>query len=346
MKIERLELNELDNFINFHSQAYPKHFNYRQRFQFQFLDNPYLLDKKQPFIFIALDKNKKIVGQYGVNPLVYNFGGKEVHCFCGCDLFVYEQYRKYGAGGLLSIKAINSCQPHFSIGISAEARPLLDSLHMEKIGEVHVFLWLKNMFVVSKGLWYLLTKKKIKAPHHEPFLFPADLSWGGYNFSLLSALNDYSPPLGDKDILQFSRSSSFLRWRFFTRPGYYFYKLGSEQSSAYFVVKIINWKNMHLLALIDFNLGGHDLSLFKALINSVKRLAKMTNSDGIITMSSHKFPDQEFKKEFFLRIGAPFEIMANATFPFTTEQIKKRDVAFITMADSDLEFAFWSKDNG
>ena len=165
MKIKQIDSSNFEDFFAFQNIAYPSRIEAQERFKFQFLENHLLLDKSCPFILVAYDTDylgkKKIVAQYASNPFEYCFNGITKPCFCGCDLYVVEDKRKYGLGGLLSLKAIKSYKPHISIGVSNEAKPLLESLNMSKIGEVHTFLWINKILSIPKYLFHQLSDAKI-----------------------------------------------------------------------------------------------------------------------------------------------------------------------------------------
>src|SRR3989344_878620 len=402
MEIKRLTSSEFEDFLKFHAIAYPSRKEVKERFNFQFLNNPDLVDKSSTFIYFASDKGK-IVGQYGVNPCTYQLNGEMAKGFCGCDLFVFENYRKYGVGGFLSMKAINSCKPHFSIGISADAKPLLQSLNMKKMGEANIFLWFRNPWCLSKEIIYTLSQRNkamtkiIKANFlkenldkintSEKLYFPESItvpcssnsnsSNNTFNFSLLKSVKEwnywsnYGLNYGSnrdsnyQNIFEFSRHTEFINWRFFSLPGYYLYQLSAEDKSAeykiiqdktmpknitppsdssYFVVKAINWRGLNLLALVDYRCSNLNKEVFNAHLNAVKLLARNNKCDGIITLSSLNFFDSILKKKAFLKVGVPFEFYTNLNFNFSEEKIMKRETTNVTMVDSDLEFAFWPKD--
>ncbi len=378
MEIRRLTEQDYDDFLTFHAQVYPSHLNVKDRFQFQFLGNPLLQDKTKTEIFFARDKEKKIIGQYSVNPVEYSFGASTRLGFCGCDLFVDQQARKYGVGGLLSMKAINSCKPHFSIGVSTEAKPLLLSLQMKKIGAVYRYIWIRNWSKIPLLIIQYLRQRKLKScqlsrresqeelteesspKQIDPVVFSSLISFNDYSFSLLSSKQsltsldqDYTPSNNkNRDYLTFARSPAFLQWRFFTKPGYGVYQLTKKSSSPgeredfnryYFAIRKISWKKLNLLAIVDLQADFSEQKMVQAMITATKRIAKENKCDGIITLSSYAGLDRALKKKLFVNVGHPFEIYTNVDILFSEDQIQRREAVHITMVDSDLEFPFWPK---
>lgn len=378
MEIQRLTERDYADFLLFHAKAYPKHLNVKERFQFQFLENPLLQDKTKTHIFLARDKKNNILGQYGVNPQEYSLRGINQIGFCGCDLFVDESARKYGAGGFLSMKAIKSCTPHFSIGVSAEAKPILLSLQMKKIGEVYRYLWIRkwlNPKRTAKMIIAALRQKeavssvgnpqKSNPPLPKQKIFPQSISSEDYCFSLMDkktleqwsknkwpiekSSNNEPQNYDAHDLLMFTRNSAFLQWRFFTIPGYYVYQFNSN----YFAITPVRWKSLNLLAIVDIQVDLFNKStnsLINAMITAAKKITEEYQYDGIITLSSHAALDNRLRRHFFMRLGSPFDFYTNvlavsnnnANF-FTPERIKKREATHIAMVDSDLEFSFWDE---
>ncbi len=395
MEINNLRADDYERFLDFHSRAYPTHEPVQERFQHQFLENPLLHDKSKTYIFLAYDQKKNIIGQYGVNPMDYSFGGVMYHGFCGCDLFVEQQARKYGAGGFLSMKAIRSCSPHFSIGVSKEAKPVLLSLQMKKIGEAERYLWLRIGAIPKIVARTVLPQNRNNQQYSFQNKLLLSISEKEYQFTLVTP-EEYSVFSSkanevnlekNKELLAFSRSPAFIKWRFFNLKGYYLYRVNEQnvvdgkssavkkelfaelsaelsvkesddknnndknndggyndlQNKGYFVVKVVNWKNLHLLAIVDIQADLSDRTVLRAILAAAKKIARENKVDGIITLSSHVVLDRELRKSIFIKVWSPYDIYTNVHINFPEEKIKQRTVAHITMVDSDLEFCFWQR---
>lgn len=362
MKITLLTNEEFEDFLIFHKASYPTRRDVRERFRFQFLENPLLNDKKIPYIFLAHAHDNSIVGQYGINPFFYQYNGQKYSGYCGCDLIVKDDFKKYGVGGLLSIKAIKSYHPHISIGVSKQARPILESLNMKKVGETNLFLWLRNPFALLKGVADYITDGKISRgkklnPVHFAVDFPTEIR--GDQGVALQVLNVDAWPesFAKRMVFEFSRDVNFMRWRFPLEKGYHIYsfkdKIGDKQRETeeefkinpYFVVRILPWQGMNLLALIDYRAGYENQQFLRELFQIIKKIARNVDCDGIITLSSHTFYNDNLKRERFFKIGAPLDIYVSNDVIFPEKNVKGGTAALITMADSDLEFAFWPKED-
>ena len=145
--------------------------------------------------------------------------------------------------------------------------------------------------------------------------------------------------------LEFSRSSEFLKWRFFNNYQKYWFYLEENQNNGskpmYFVVGKVFWKGVNILMLVDYKLPFGDTKGWKSILKLSKILAKKNNCDAIVTMSSHCFFDKGLKKNLFFRVGKKDLIITNAKIDLPKEKIHDRNFVYATMADSDLEFPFW-----
>ena len=346
MKIQNLTNDKYNDYIKFNSKAYPHRTNLEERFNFQFIQNPLLLDKAQTFSLLAYNEEGDIIGEYGVNPFRYHFNNKLIPCFCGCDLFVVEQYRPKGIGSLLSIKAIKTYKPHISIGISKDAYPILSVLKMKEIGEVYIYLWLRSISGFFQGALSFVSKGKLtkKNKPKKISIFPRQLSVNNISFEEINDLREWDEQCFDSDVFEFSRSVDFINWRFSSIQNYHLYISQFGKNKTYFVVKEIYWKGMHLLALVDYRISIKEedkkKEMFNSILKATKIISKHINCHGVVTMSSHSFFDQCLGNNLFSKVGRPYIMMVNGDLDFQIEEIIERKTAYITMADSDLEFAF------
>ncbi len=349
--IKNLTLENYKDYLKFNSEVYPYRNNNEERFNFQFLENPLLVDKTHTFSLLAYNEENKIVGEYGVNPFNYHLDNRINCCFCGCDLFVLEKYRPRGIGSLLSIKAIKTYKPHISIGISKEAYPILSFLNMKEVGEVCTYIWLRSLYGLVRGVLSFVSGGKLlkknnwdkKRYNKRVCIFPSKFSVKTFTFEEDKSFTDWVDQGSDSDIFEFSRSLAFIKWRFNHDRGYHLYTSCSGEGNSYFVVKEIYWKGMSILSLVDYRTtlkNENKEKMFKHILNATKYLARFRRNHGVITMSSNSFFDKCLKNKFFLKVGKPYLMMVNGDIIFPKEKITKREAVFVTMADSDLEFSF------
>lgn len=341
VQVSKVESFGYDDLYLFNQECYPSRSNIKERFQFQVLANPE--DTLPPSFLVAFDE-KRMVGQFGLSPRSYSWRGKQVRGFCGFDLFVSEKWRGKGVGSSLVNTAIKNFSPLFPIGVSEAAKSKY--LGFQQIGEAHTFVYIRKLTTFFKGLNYFLRRGKRGvrfkgSSFSDSSLFPDRLSQGNFRkMKELPEWKDYG--LGD-NFLQFSRELDFLKWRFFTKPGYHFYL--SESESAYFVVREVDWKGFKVLLLVDYKVQLNDREMFKAILKNTKILAKKSSCEAIITMSSHVFFDCILSRSLFFKAGNPSLVLTNAQLGLSLEEIKQkaeqRKLVVMTMADADFEFAYW-----
>ena len=339
MKVANLDLKEIDNFLNFNKKIYPERKNVKKRFQYQLIDNPALEDKTYPRIFLSFNENNEIVGQFLLNPFEFHFSGKGYKGFLGCDYYVLENYRgAYGA--ILALRAIRSSKSYFAIGVTEIAKKIHLSLGTKIIGSLNKFIWFRNIFIPILIAKNLISKNNSLMEYNKDSRFPASLSSHGVEFKLIENLDGWNDYHWD-NTLEFSRPLDFLRWRFWGNlENYYFYLTKEFKNPYYFVVRKSTWKGLLLLSIVDYKIPYQDKRAWQTILKASKLLAKMSNCNGVVTFSSHKFFDDLLQKDFFFKIGKPNLILTNANINFSTENINKRNLVFATMADSDIDFDF------
>ena len=343
MFIDYLTTDRYSEFFRFNQSAYPGRKNIEAGFQLQVIDNPWLYDKGNPNVLIALSKEDEIIGQIILNPFEFHYGEERRRGFVGFDYFVAENYRKFGVGSLLARKVVEAHNPKFSIGATDSGAKIWVGLGGKIVGSLDYFVWLRNPLV---GLYVLLDKllkdtwiygsRRIYEEN-----LPKTLEDDHMTFLLCDSLpGNWSDYAWNSETLRFARSGEFLTWRFFGgKRKYYFYVLKNSNPMIYFVGRTMSRKGMKLFVLVDYSVPFGDRSGFEAIVRAGKKLAKLGKYDGILTLSSHRFFDGILRKNFFMQIRwMPHHILMNAGFQFSDEQIAKRDCVYTTFVDYDKEF--------
>ena len=335
MKLIKLTATHLNDLLEFNKKIFPDRADVRDHFQFLYVDNPLVTDKANPYGLVVLDENKKMIGQFMLTPAEYYYDGRPAKCFFGCDYYVLEQHRHSGAGALLAMKAINGYKPYFTIGASEDAKKISLSLKTRHIGDLYKFIRLKNIFTPVKFVLKKFTGQKI---HVNPTTtkFPVSINANSSLFKLISSLSGWDYQFTNRRYIEFSRSPDFIRWRFLSRPGtYYFYRL--ENTNCYFVCRVLSWHGLRLLSIVDYRIDinhGQDLYL---ILKAAKKVMSETGLDGLMTMSSLSVFDRILKKNRFIKTGRPQPVLTNAAVDMNPEQIENRNILYATMADCDID---------
>jgi len=245
-----------------------------------------------------------------------------------------EEYRG-SIGSALAIKTIEDRTNYFGIGFSKIAENIWKHLGVRKIGNEKKFIWLHNPLKLMK----VVHPCKFLG-NQIPLKLPKKISQDNMLFSLMPDFESIGLWKENywKDTLQFSHNKDFIRWRFFESPRkYHFYFAGD----SYFVVRRSFFRGLNLLLLVDYRVQYMNKEAFRSIIRITKNIAKMNRMDGVFAVSSHKFFDDILKKNFFLDIRGRGLIMTNKTLNVSVDKIKKRELVYATMADSDVELALF-----
>jgi GNAT superfamily N-acetyltransferase len=335
IKISFLNESQIPQLLDFSRSIYPERSNIEDRaFWFSF-NNPFLKTESRPPVWLALDENNKIVGQFMLNNQEWHFQGITREGFFGYDFFVEESCRKTGAGALLMIKAIRKCTPFFGLGLAKDSQKMFSAGGLKVIGSLGKFLWINRIASsILHSLKYFLkrgTSFKVLAKVD----FPAFLDIEGVSFKLLSdspdsSYNDYHDP----EAIEFSRSHEFLKWRFFkSKIKYYFYYCSSREYPIYFVLRPAQRKGLNLLSIVDYKVPLGQELLWNLILRASKKIARLLSFDGIVTASSHVFFNQGLKDEKFFPAGKPAPILS-------TISTSAKPAVYFTMADADIDLNF------
>ncbi|MBN2411422.1 hypothetical protein JXQ31_06990 [candidate division KSB1 bacterium] len=335
MNLLKLTSAYLNDLLEFNKRIFPDRADVRDHFQFLYVDNPLIENKNNPNGLIAFDEDRKLIGQFMLTPAEYYFDGRRSICFFGCDYFVLEEHRRSGVGALLAMKAINGYRPYFTIGASEDAKKISLSLKTRHIGDLCKFIRLKNVFTPVKFVLKKITGQKTQGDSKSTN-FPGSINVKSSCFKLVSLISEWDYQYTDKQYIEFSRSAGFIQWRFFSRPGvYFFYRL--ENTSCFFVCRVLTWHGLSLLSIVDYRTTLKKSREFDLILKAARKLTTLTGLDGIMTMSSLSFFDRILKKNGFIGTGRPQPVLTNAPVDISPEQIENRNIVYATMADCDID---------
>jgi hypothetical protein len=256
---------------------------------------------------------------------------------------VPEVHRNKGIGSAIARQAKINFYPHFGVGVSEVSQRIQLSLGNRIIGNLFTYIWIRSLLSPIKfGLNQIFKKNSINnSTKLNGFNFPNKIRIKDYQFKMVDSLAKWDYGCWDHDILEFSRSLDFINWRFFKKKDkYFFYLLDESNSSTYFVVRAIFARGLSLLALVDYRMPFEAEVRMKLILQAAKKLTKLGGFDGIFTMSSYRFFDENLKRSSFLKVGKPIVILTNAELDIDLKRIHERKAVLATMAESDLDFYF------
>ena len=330
MPLSMLNLDDTNEFIDFNRIIYPKRNGIRKRFEWYMLGNPFLEDRRHPYVLLY-NKDSKIVGQSLLNPFVWRYMGKEHLDYMGIDWYVLPEYRG-PIGTALAMKTLKDRPHYFGIGFSEAAKNIWSALGVRDIGRVDIYIWLgKPMRMIRSVARMMKGSRREIGP-----LLPKRIDAGNDSFHIVES-PDHWKEHEWKGVIEFSRPAKYLRWRFFDSPRKYFFYMSSDRRS-YFVIRESFMKGLNFIVLVDYRVPEMDRKSFDSILRACKKIARTAKYDGILAGSSHSFFDNRFKRNFFFRTrrggGA---IMTNADVGEVPEKIISRELVYATIADSDMD---------
>ena len=338
MPFSMLDLGDIDEYMEFYRRIYPERKSPRERFSWQCLENPVLKRREDAYVLLFY-KDRGIVGQSVLCPFEWHFRGKKRTDYMGVDWFVLEKHRG-PIGTALAMKTIKDRPYYFGIGFSDEAERVWKRLGLRAIGNVEMFVWLRNPLKVIK----LVAQRLGFSPGNSevPVKMPERVMAKGMSFSLVRDAGHWEEHPWS-DTLETSRPADFLRWRFFRSPvkRYYLYMSRDYGKPAYFVLRESFVRGFKFLVLVDYRIPERDEKAFDSVLKAAKRIAAAGGFDGIITASSHRFFDRRLRRALFMRMRKGPEVLTNAELDVPGEIIKNRELVYMTMADSDMDLVIF-----
>jgi len=339
MRLSMLNLSdkkEVRDFIRFNKRVFPVRKNVEKRFFWQYIDNPFLKSKKNPYVLLYCDDKGRLIGQSLLNPVTWWFRGKKYQGNFGCDYYVLEESRG-ASGAALAFKTIKDKKDYFAIGVSEVAQKIWKSLGVKIVGRLNLFVWFKNPFVPLRLFKKILFKSK--KDRGKCIKLPEKIKVNGTEFRLMDKIDEWKEYYW-KNTLQFSRSLEFLKWRFFDSPNRYCFYLADSKPRMYFVLRKCFLRGMEMLLLVDYMVPHKNSKLFETILRASKMLARKIKCYGIIAGSSHVFFDTELKKSSFVNLKRGGVIMTNTERVNLDGALKDRDIIYATSADSDYDLNF------
>lgn len=336
MEIRDLRPDDLSAFLPFYNAAFPERADLVSRFNHEF-HNPFLRGAHVPLGLLAFDKGS-LIGQLLIEASEYMCNGETNPCYVGYDFYVSEQHRPAGAGGVLAFEVIRRFRPFFGVGPIGAVKDMWLVLGMKIIGELWKYLWFrKSAMTVVSGIRGIAQR----APAlWQERAFPQIFRTPEGDFHENTIPETRNQAQTDSGLLSFTRKEEFIRWRFLDHPNRYSLFTLDRMPSTFFVVRMVLWRGLRLLSLVDYRYPYDRPDLLNRIVDSAKRLAKAVWADGVITMSSHAQVDQVLRRSRFLKIGNPTAIVADIPSVLDPDRIVARKAVLATMTEADVDLLF------
>lgn len=342
VRISTLDVNRINELADFSRQIHPRLIDARKRISWFLLGTPFLEEIENTPALITLDTDGRIAGQFMLNDQEWYYKNLKYRGVFGYDFFIAEDHRRSGMGALLLFKAVRGERVFFGVGLTPAAEKLYEAAKIKKIGVLKKFLWVNKPFS-SAGhvLSYMFKWNGEISGSNCDKVFPAKAFACSLVFKLIQEppVEKYNPYY-DPDVIEFSRSTGFLRWRFFDSDiKYYFYYCSDYDVPLFFVVRPVLRKGLKLLSLVDYKSPVRDGKALGSILKAAKSIARVMGFDGLVSAGSYESINKAFAKEGFLPVGKPAPIVSTFRDDPLTGDNPDVEVC-ITMADADLDLNF------
>tara|TARA_B100000686_G_C16797198_1_gene983283 strand:+ start:3681 stop:4772 length:1092 start_codon:yes stop_codon:yes gene_type:complete len=304
----------------------------------RFLKNPLFNKGKAEMFSVAFSDENTILGQSLALPMQFFWNGNLNFGYWGEDWFVTPKYRTAGPIGNALARILPSNT--FSCAHTEIALKIRLILKDKNLGDlrrlIKIVSW-RKLFIDS---FFGSTNKWI-----DNVDYPSNLSKNFLRianekeiFSVESAWND--------EVIEFDRSTSFLKWRFFhsTIYNYGFYVKRDENKISYFVVRPLIWKKVRTLLVSDYRCNLTNSGEMMDILDALKFLAKKIGATWILLGSSLSAVDNATSYKGYRTITQG-PILAKTKIELPQDKINNRNAIFVTFADFDADFNYGQKNN-
>jgi len=324
MEIGPLQKNKIEELYLFNHQVYPERKRYKEIIDFWFSKNP-----EEYGLTNILFVDGKIAGQSLHSSMKYYYEGKENDSFWGFDLIIEEEKRKDAYGIDLLQYNMERFDSEFATGSGPLALKIELALGFKQIGELKKYVNFVNPFFLPLTL---LRSKKTVLKYPKKLKLSTEVEFERIEQDLLP---DFIQPF-NPNLLEISREKSFIKWRFYnTLHQYAVYK--DVKSDAYFVLRTIVKNHILCMVLVDYRCDLNIPDEYENILRAAKKITRKLRIPILITGSSLKCIDEILEKNHFKVNGRNRPIISTLKFQNKKEDIKNRNFALITLADSDGE---------
>ena len=320
------ELEYYDRLISLNEEFLDR-FDTARYFSYRFIENPH---KENSRIVLAVEDNR-ILGQVLMVGNEYFEKGVR-HCgVWGMDLIVRPESRGKKLGLKITEESL-ATNGFWGFGVTPASRKLHQKMGFRFVGKFQKYLMLRSILT---PFTLLLSKGKVM----DAYAFPDQIVTERLVFHRLQDPSDWDKEFWNSDLTEFSRSREFIKWRYFSGIGEYaVYSSQYLDRPLYYVLKTIAWKNHLLLVIMDYRCRLSDPAELGILISSWKEALRSGPFKGLITGSSAEVINTGLHRSGFLRLGDPSDILTNME--RNRQSSDPSHKVFVTMADSDFEFAY------
>jgi GNAT superfamily N-acetyltransferase len=296
-------------------------------FDFQHTHNPLFHEPNQSILAI---ENGEPIGQTCLFPTEIAYNQQKESAFGEVDLIVLPQGRGKGIGKEL-VKRCHELSNVFVLGISPVSMDLHKGVGSVFHSSLHKFIKLRHPLLSMLTLMGKPSKE-------QKLNMPQTLTVGNNTFTPTTSAPQTHRLNWSADTLEFVRDEKFMNWRFFGDYNHFdCYYNHNQAQPIYLVTKQLSWNRHQFLAVVDFRLNIHNPDEVKALTEACHQLLHQSQAAGIIIGASTPQLIEQLNQSGYNEFEPPSLLFTNSA-RITNSDSKPQ--VMITMADSDLEFAY------
>ncbi|NMH29506.1 hypothetical protein [Flavobacterium silvaticum] len=318
-------------FETFNAKAFPERGNSGKRLTDFRYKNPLHQEADISHNVLAFSDSGELVGQALYHPTKAYYEEKIIDAEWGFDFFVDPEKRADLAGVHILEFVRDHKKPVFAVGLGDKA------LKIQKYFGYHVIGHIKKYVKINP---VLLPFGFARPAHIKTSDYPKSIKTADGIFERIDTQKLPDPSEAyNKELLEFSRDSTFLNWRFFSGLfpyAVYVLKPNSEKPT-YFVVRTTKIKHATALILVDYRFSS--AAGFKTMLSAFQKLSVKMLLPITVCGSSLQSVDSELEAAGYKSHGRDRPIVSNRPeFKMPKEKLEARNAVFVTLADSDGEY--------
>lgn len=251
--------------------------------------------QQKPIIVVAEDRGK-IIGHYGLIPIILTKGGKDYFCGLAVDLMVHPQYRRQGIFVSLYKEIEIQAKTNGMHGILGFPNQITLPTYTKKLewnilGELDVFLK-TNLKFLTNSIRSKFTG--IKSLSQISYIVSDDIKIKKiFNFDEVT-LSHTNMEL----YYTVKREKNYLNWRYI-EPFWYSYKcykiISREITLGYFVLRFFKQKPFYFAILMDiFPFPVVNWPTTQKIFKTIVKMCERTGVAGLITSHPPNWPKTHF----------------------------------------------------
>jgi len=263
----------------------------------------------KPYLFISrTEKENKLVGQYLIIPIIYNFFNKPVKGTLSLNTLTHPDFQGKGLFTKMAIKSYEECAKNNILFTTGFPNPLSYPGFVKKLDFTHlgdIPLFIKPLRPINMALSFFKTSKE----KHGGNIELSQVEQNGIfklNFENDSSkINDFWSKIKSQYPISTERDSTFLKWRYCDLPTrkYQLYAFEADNViKSIIVLKAEKTWGFNVGIIMDFLVLQGEEHIGKQMLQFTKRIFKMSKLDFSACLHSPNFESDFLMKNGFFKV--------------------------------------------